>query len=68
MVQLNLYQFLHGYSTGGISRVRSREFDSGAGMYPNHSIHFGLLLRHVPNVQGYFDGLLGDARQRTRFL
>ena len=30
-------------------------------MYPNHSIHFGLCLRHVPNVQGYFDGLLGDA-------
>ena len=24
MVQLNLYQFVHGYSTGGISRVRFR--------------------------------------------
>ena len=43
------------------------EFDSGTGMYPNHSIHFGLRLRHVPNVQGYFDGLLGDAWQRTRY-
>ena len=28
---------------------------------------FGICLRHVPNVQGYFDGLLGDARQRTRY-
>ena len=27
----------------------------------------GMRLRHVPNVQGYFDGLLGDARQRTRY-
>ena len=62
MVQLNLYQFLHGYSTGEYV-----EFDSGAGMYLNHSIHIGLRLRHVPNVQGYFDGLLGDARQRTRY-
>ena len=62
MVQLNLYQLLHGYSTGGISR-----FDSGAGMYLNHSIHFGLHLRHVPYVHGYFDVLLGDARQRTRY-
>ena len=26
----------------------------------------GICLRHVPNVQGYFDGLLDDARQRTR--
>ena len=43
------------------------EFDSGAGMYLNNLIHFGLRLRHVPNVQGYFDGLLGDARQRTRY-
>ena len=58
MVQLSLYQFLHGYSTGGIS----------AGMYLNHLIHFGLRLRHVPNVQSYFDGLLGDARKCTRYL
>ena len=26
----------------------------------------GIRLCHVPNAQGYFDGLLGDARQRTR--
>ena len=43
------------------------EFDSGAGMYLNNLIHFVLRLRHVPNVQGYFDGFLGDARQRTRY-
>ena len=35
MVQLNLYQFVHGYSTGGISRVRFR-----CRYVPNHSIHF----------------------------
>ena len=43
------------------------EFNSGAGMYLNNLIHFGLRLRHVSNVQGYFDDLLGDARQRTRY-
>ena len=59
MVQLNVCQFLHGYE--------QVEFDSGAGMYLNSLINFGLRLRHVPNVQGYFDGLLGDARQRTRY-
>ena len=36
---------------------------------PTQIIQFisGIRLRHVPNVQGYFDGLLGDARQRTRY-
>ena len=55
MVQLNLYQFLvlHGYSTGVCTQII--QFMSG------------IRLRHVPNVQGYFDGLLGDARQRTRY-
>ena len=47
MVQLNLYQFLHGYSTGVCAQII--QFISG------------ICLRHVPNVQGYFDGLLGDA-------
>ena len=53
MFQLNLYQFLHGYSTGVCTQII--QFISG------------ICLRHVPNVQGYFDGLLGDARQRTRY-
>ena len=44
MVQLNLYQFLHGYSTGVCTQII--QFISG------------IRLRHVPNVQGYFDGLL----------
>ena len=54
MVQLNLYQFLHGYSTGVYTQII--QFISG--------IH----LRHVPNVQGYFYCLLGDARQHIRYL
>ena len=58
MVQLNLYQFLHGYSTGAVSI----EFDLGTGIYLNRLINFGLYLRHVPKVKGYF-----DARQRTRY-
>ena len=62
MVQLNLCQFCMGTLQG-----EQVEFDSGAGIYLNNLIHFGLRLRHVPNVQGYFDGLLGDARQRTKY-
>ena len=51
----------------GNLQVGISKFDSGAGMYPNHSINFGLRLRHVPNGQGYLDGILGDARQCTRY-
>ena len=39
MVQLNLYQFVHGYSTGVCTQMIK--------------LILGIRLCHVPNVQGY---------------